>query len=77
MQAWFDEHPGGKYTVSVEDTNGLVAPKPLNPDLAHYSFKRPLINSKWSVVRGFHVLRHSFGANLARSGRISSEVIGK
>jgi len=77
MQEWFEEHPGGKYTVSTGDNNGLVIPKPLNPDLAHNSFKRPLKNSKWSVVRGFHVLRHSFGANLARSGKISSEVIGK
>ncbi len=77
MQKWFDEHPGGKYTISVEQGIGLVVPKPLNPDLAQYAFKNPLKNSKWSVVRGFHVLRHSFGANLARSGRLSSEVIGK
>jgi len=28
-------------------------------------------------MRGFHVLRHSFGLNLARSGKISSDVIAK
>jgi len=77
MQDWFDEHPGGKYTISIGEWIELVVPKPPNPDLAHNAFKNPLKNSKWSVVRGFHVLRHSFGANLARSGRISSGVIGK
>jgi integrase len=25
-------------------------------------------NSKWSVLRGYHVLRHSFASNLARHG---------
>lgn len=77
MEKWFDEHPGGKYTLAIGNGDDLELPRPVTPDCAHKAFKSPLKNSKWSVVRGFHVLRHSFGANLARSGKISSEVIGK
>lgn len=77
MEQWFDEHPGGKYTIAIAGENSLAVPQPLTTDTVHTAFKSPLKNSKWSVVRGFHVLRHSFGANLARSGKISSERIGR
>lgn len=77
MEQWFDEHPGGKYAIAIPGDNPLAIPRPLSTDTVHTAFKSPLKNSKWSVVRGFHVLRHSFGANLALSGRISSERIGR
>jgi integrase len=32
-------------------------------------------NSKWCVLRGYHILRHSFASNLARSGRVSQAEI--
>jgi integrase len=34
--------------------------KPLSVDRAHRTFKRVTSKSKWDVVRGFHVARHSF-----------------
>jgi integrase len=77
MQEWFDVHPGGGYTITARDMNGRVSSEQLKPRSVHDAFKQPLANSKWSIVRGFHVLRHSFGANLARSGKISSERIGR
>ena len=40
-------------------------------------FKRTLRDSKWSVVAGFHVLRHSFGSNLIRTGKVSSDVVAR
>ena len=49
----------------------------LTPKQAHYYFEAALRGSKWSVVRGFHVLRHSFGSNLIRSGTVSSDVAAK
>lgn len=48
----------------------------LKPEHAYRQFKRVLKGSKWEVVRGFHVLRHSFGANAARSGDVSRDVVG-
>ncbi|HZZ26741.1 MAG TPA: site-specific integrase [Pirellulales bacterium] len=71
MKAWFDEHPGGKYTIAAPLE---MAKRPeridfaaLTPKEAYHHFKYTLKDSKWSVLRGFHVLRHSFGANLARA----------
>ena len=77
MLEWFDLHPGGKYTIAVGGSHGGGMPRALKARSAHDAFKSPLKDSKWSVIRGFHVLRHSFGANLARSGKISSEIIGR
>jgi len=37
-------------------------------DEAHDHFKRTLAGSKWEVLRGFHVLRHSFISCLAAAG---------
>ncbi len=41
---------------------------PLTKDEATYYFNRALAGSKWAVVRGFHVFRHSFASNMAREG---------
>ena len=34
---------------------------PVTKDEAHDHFQRTLARSKWAVLRGFHVLRHSGG----------------
>jgi len=34
-------------------------------------FRRAVARSKWRVLRGYHVLRHSFASNLARRGSTS------
>lgn len=55
------------------------APTPLTRNEAHDHFKRTLADSKWKVVRGFHVLRHSFISALASRGvdqRVIDEVVG-
>ena len=41
-------------------TKQRTSPQPLTRDEAHDHMKRALSNSKWDVVRGWHVLRHSF-----------------
>jgi integrase len=43
-------------------------PAPLTKKEAHHHFKQTLKGSKWDVVRGFHVFRHSFASNLAGAG---------
>jgi integrase len=42
--------------------------KPLTVDRAHWTFKRVTAGSKWKVVRGYHVLRHSFISACAIKG---------
>ena len=48
-------------------------------DEAHDHFKRTLVGSRWAVLRGYHVLRHSFISALASEGvdqRVIDEVVG-
>ena len=68
-----NQHPGGRYTISVPP--GMIrskckaeTPQPLTLSQARSHFEQTLDNSKWKVVRGFHTLRHSFASNLARKG---------
>jgi integrase len=41
---------------------------PITRDEAHDHFKRTLAGSRWEVLRGFHVLRHSFISACASQG---------
>lgn len=66
MQPRFAQHQG-EYAIG----NG----KQLTRNSASKHFSNTLEESKWEVVRGFHVLRHSFGSNLARSGKVSRSTI--
>lgn len=79
MEEWFRNHPGGLHTITLPLKMPRRKPRTsfreMTADEAHHHFKQPLRNSKWKVVRGFHVLRHSFGSNLARSGRVPRDVI--
>jgi integrase len=57
VREWFEHgHPGGKYTVCTEP-NVLITPS----DAAR-TFQTTTASSKWSVLRGYHVLRHSFAS---------------
>ena len=52
---------------------------PLTEDEAHDHLKRALSGSTWSVIRGWHVWRHSFVSACASKGvdqRIIDEVVG-
>ena len=81
LQDWLEVHPGGRWTfvapLEMPGRRRRENPEPLTVDAARNQFDAALAASKWCVVSGFHVLRHSFGANLARSGRISETTIGE
>jgi integrase len=73
MRAWIREHPGGAFTICQE----LKIPRsqktradfvPLTVDEANDHFHRALEGSRWTVIRGFHVFRHSFASNCAARG---------
>src|SRR5262249_18223105 len=52
---------------------------PLTGDEVHDHFRRTVAGSKWEVLRGLHVLRHSFISCLAGAGvdqRIIDDFVG-
>jgi integrase len=54
-------------------------PTAVTKDEAHDHFRRTVADSKWQVLRGYHVLRHSFISALASRGvdqRVIDEVVG-
>lgn len=59
---WIETHPGGQFLFCK---NGG---QPLDDKTSREAFSAVTKNSKWSVLRGYHVLRHSFASNLARHG---------
>lgn len=73
LSGWFAVHPGGPQTFchvgnltrSKKQRPGIV---PITCDEAHDHFKRTLEGSKWSIVRGWHIFRHSFCSNCAAKG---------
>jgi len=67
---------GRMATVRRREAKGVL---PVTRDEAHDHLKRTLAGSKWKVLRGFHVLRHSFISCLAAAGvdqRIIDEFVG-
>lgn len=76
MKDWLQNHPGGQFTFCQERANG---PEPVTKDQVHDHLKRSMAESKWEVVRGWHVLRHSFISNCALKGidqRIIDSFVG-
>jgi integrase len=71
MQKWFATQPVGRisFCLSADVPYSRVegAPQPLTVDQAHTSLKGTL-TGKWSHLRGWHVLRHSFASNCAAQG---------
>jgi integrase len=80
MWDWFKSHPGGQFAIatplSLPRRKSRAEFTMLSRKEAHYHFKETLAESKWKVIRGFHVLRHSFGAISTRAG-VPMNVIAK
>ena len=73
MRVWFDRHPGGPFTICTQNQ------KQIGPRMATKYFTAALAGSKWSVLRGFHVFRHSLASIMASQGidqRIINEILG-
>jgi integrase len=73
LKEWRDAHAEGpslfsqKASVTHSKTK-RAASTPVTRDEAHDHFKRTLAGSKWQVLKGWHVLRHSFASNCAAKG---------
>jgi integrase len=71
LRDWLGRHPGGQYLFC----HGLKVPRskkrqttvgPLTRNEAN--IQRTVEGSKWEVLRGWHVFRHSFASNCAAAG---------
>jgi integrase len=62
--------------VTERERRGIL---PLTEDEAGHHLKQTLKGGEWSVIRGYHILRHSFVSALASKGvdqRIIDEIVG-
>jgi integrase len=62
MADWFAAHPGGQMAFARDRGSAIAWTH------AGRRFAAAMAGSRWSVVRGWHVLRHSFASNLAAAG---------
>jgi integrase len=84
LREWIDQHPGGQFLFChraevPRSKKRRTAPGPLTRDEANDHFKRTVAGSKWAVLRGWHVFRHSFVSNCAARGidqRMIDEWVG-
>jgi integrase len=78
LKDWFEgKHPGGRHAFCHGAAVGR--PRPVSVDESNHHFAKTLEGGKWSVLRGWHVLRHSFATNCAAAGvdqRIINEWMG-
>jgi len=69
LGTWLQEHPDGPLLFrDFPATNNLTFPVAVARDVVHNHFKQTLSRSKWSKMRGWHCLRHSFASNCAANG---------
>jgi integrase len=77
LQEWLARHPGGPHLfckpAHLQKANQKQVP--LNRQLAERHFTMTLQGGKWANLHGWHLFRHSFASNLARSGRVSQAYI--
>ncbi len=79
LKDWLAVHPGGQHlfaqaTVVPHSKTARSGVTPITPDEAHDHFRRALSDTKWNVMRGYHVFRHSF-ISLAASRGVDQRLI--
>jgi site-specific recombinase XerD len=63
LRDWLQgDHSGGPYTIC--GSSG----QPLTRQVMTKEFRAAVDGSRWRVVQGYHVLRHSFASNCALKG---------
>ena len=83
LRDWLAAHPGGQHlfcqAAVARSKTHRAEPTAVTPDEAHDHFRRAMARSAWAVLRGWHVLRHSFASNCAAAGvdqRVINEWMG-
>jgi integrase len=59
LQTWLAQHPGGQMMFCWLK-GPANQPEPLRPMMAYEQFRKLVRGTKWDVLKGWHVLRHSF-----------------
>jgi len=73
LREWLSNRAGGK-TLFCKESG-----QPITPREAHNYFQRAVRTSKWNVLKGWHVFRHSFISALASKGvdqRVIDDMVG-
>ena len=75
LEAWLQQHPGGRQTFCLNNpfAKSNETPQQLSVHQAQSHFQTTL-TGKWKNVKGWHVLRHSFASNCAARG-IDQQII--
>ena len=73
LKEWLQQHPGGQHlfcqsAAVVRSRTKRTSSTPVTHDEAHDHFKRTLAESRWKVLRGYHIFRHSFISLCASKG---------
>lgn len=72
LKAWLEVHPNDPslfcQAAVVRSKTKRTTAVPVTHDEAHDHFRRAVKDSKWKVLRGYHVLRHSFISACASKG---------
>ena len=84
LVSWLEIHPGGQATFCLpqyvcRSQKERPLGSPVTKDELHDHFSRTMQNSKWSVLNGWHTLRHSFCSNCAAAGveqRVINQWVG-
>ena len=78
LSEWIAEHPGSNFTFADIKKNETEATGISNDQASHF-FEHTFSKSKWDVLHGWHLLRHSFCSNCAGAGieqRIINDWVG-
>ena len=73
IRDWIGIRPPGNFLICSPYA------RPIRPVKASESFRLAVKGTKWEVLRGYHVLRHSLASNLASRGvdqRIIDDILG-
>ena len=75
---WLAEHPGSNFTFADIKKDASEASAISNDQASHF-FEHTFAKSKWDVLHGWHLFRHSFCSNCAGAGieqRIINDWVG-
>jgi integrase len=78
LRAWLQKHPGSNFTFAAMKSGQEVA-SPISNDQASHFFEKTFSKSKWQVLHGWHLFRHSFCSNCAAAGieqRVINDWVG-
>lgn len=78
LREWTKLHPGSNFTFA-DLKSGQEAATPITNDQASHFFEKTFSKSKWQVLHGWHLFRHSFCSNCAAAGieqRVINDWVG-